>query len=252
MKGPWKGDHRISAGWRYSDGGGHFAWDVACPRGTELYALGSGQVVDCNDGEPDPAPKRYPGMPSNWIILKFTFPAGPYKGKTGYAYYQHLAKRGVRVKRGQRVKKGQLIGLSGSSGNSSGPHLHLVILKPGFVMSRATRYAYLSNPNMVVWRPDVAWGNVRYDKTIDVYAQKLKPGVKNSSSVRFLRYTLLKRGFMTPGPFTPKRPGNDYTMRVSKAVERWQRKKGHKPTGVMTNAQIKQYFTPNTRVELHY
>ena len=40
-------------------------------------------------------------------------------------YYAHLSARGVRV--GQQVAAGQVIGRSGSTGNSSGPHLHYEI-----------------------------------------------------------------------------------------------------------------------------
>jgi murein DD-endopeptidase MepM/ murein hydrolase activator NlpD len=38
--------------------------------------------------------------------------------------YGHLANKGALVKVGERVKEGQVIGLSGNSGASTGPHLH--------------------------------------------------------------------------------------------------------------------------------
>ncbi len=69
---------------------------------------------------------------------------------------------------GQKVKQNDRIGVSGSSGNSSGPHLHIVPLKPGYTMKRDTRYAYMSNPNMVVWEPSAAWGNTDYGKDADM------------------------------------------------------------------------------------
>lgn len=201
--GPWKGDHRLSTTWRYSSGSAHYSWDVACPRGTELYAIGNGTIVDCADGQPDPAPRRYSGVPSNWIILRFTFPSGPYAGKTGYAYYQHLTKGGVLVRRGQSVRKGQLIGKSGSSGNSTGPHLHLTILKPGYTMNRSTRYSYMSRPSMVVWPLNNAWKGTSYSgggrtrssahaSGKQVVLRNLKYGTRNSNSVKLLKAAINK------------------------------------------------------------
>lgn len=41
-----------------------------------------------------------------------------------YSLYAHLQEKGVLVKHNQKVKKGQVIGLAGSTGNSTGCHLH--------------------------------------------------------------------------------------------------------------------------------
>lgn len=44
----------------------------------------------------------------------------------GYSGYAHLSR--TVAKSGQTVKRGQLIGYSGSTGNSSAPHLHFEVL----------------------------------------------------------------------------------------------------------------------------
>lgn len=250
--GPWDGTLNINTGWRYSSGIGHYSWDVACPMGTSLYALGDGVIVDCNDGVRD----QPPGIPagtgavSNWIILKFIAPKDSrYAGKVLYAYYQHLQQHGVKVKRGQRVKQGELIGLSGNSGNTTGPHLHLTILKPGFTMAFTTRYAYLNNPSMVVWEPVLAWKATKYGVRYEVHVSKLRLGEDNSRSVRDYRRALIVRGFLKPAVgLSVEKPGNKFTPACLEATKMWQRKRGFEPTGRLTLAQAKVFFQNNPHV----
>ena len=66
--------------------------------------------------------QKYKGY-GNYILLKHnsTF-------KTAYA---HLSKYGRGVRRGVRVTQGQIIGYVGSTGMSTGPHLHYEIIKDG-------------------------------------------------------------------------------------------------------------------------
>jgi murein DD-endopeptidase MepM/ murein hydrolase activator NlpD len=45
-----------------------------------------------------------------------------------YAAYAHLAPGSVRVDVGQHVKRGDVVGLVGSSGNSTAPHLHFQLM----------------------------------------------------------------------------------------------------------------------------
>jgi len=47
-----------------------------------------------------------------------------------HSAYLHLSRGSVRVKPGQRVEVGTLLGKSGNTGRSTGPHLHFVVQKP--------------------------------------------------------------------------------------------------------------------------
>ena len=54
-----------------------------------------------------------------------------YEGQTWVFRYAHLSK--ITVQKGQRVKAGEMIGRVGSTGNSTGPHLHFetIVKRPG-------------------------------------------------------------------------------------------------------------------------
>ncbi|MBU3015683.1 peptidoglycan DD-metalloendopeptidase family protein [Poseidonibacter lekithochrous] len=91
----------------------HLGTDFAAPRGRKIYAAAGGKVEF----------KGRKGGYGNTIIINH------HNGyKTLYAH-QNGFKKGL--KRGQRVKKGQHIGYVGTTGLSSGPHLHLGLYKNG-------------------------------------------------------------------------------------------------------------------------
>ncbi|MGP4003312.1 M23 family metallopeptidase [Streptomyces sp. 8N706] len=90
-------------------GGSHWAnkhsgQDFVVPTGTSVKAAHSGTVVEAGWG----------GSYGNNIVIKH--------GDRTYTQYGHLSQLGV--SQGQTVKTGQEIGKSGSTGNSTGPHLH--------------------------------------------------------------------------------------------------------------------------------
>lgn len=87
----------------------HHGVDYAAPTGTPVSAIGSGAVAF--------AGRR--GGYGNLIILKHW---------NGYStYYAHLSRIGKGIGRGAKVTQGQTIGYVGSTGNSTGPHLHFEI-----------------------------------------------------------------------------------------------------------------------------
>lgn len=139
----------LSAGKYYSSGTYHGAWDIACPTSTVLKAAMSGKVIGCNRG----VPKNQTGgsgSPSNWILIYTApFPGYPH-GVT--MYYQHLWTLAPEVKKGAKIKAGQVIGKTDNTGNSSGPHLHVHVMR-----GKQSRYALYSNHELTVYPPSKAW-----------------------------------------------------------------------------------------------
>jgi murein DD-endopeptidase MepM/ murein hydrolase activator NlpD len=88
----------------------HYGEDWACAMGTPIMAAGGGVVEEAG-------PK---GENGNYIRIRH---ANGYK--TGYAHMQKFAPG---VATGVRVRQGQIIGYVGSTGLSSGPHVHFEVL----------------------------------------------------------------------------------------------------------------------------
>ncbi|MFJ9041954.1 peptidoglycan DD-metalloendopeptidase family protein [Streptomyces sp. NPDC102406] len=87
--------------------GYHTGTDFVVPTGTAVKAVGAGTVVSAG----------WDGAYGNEVVIKHT------DGR--YSQYAHLSSLGVSA--GQSVTAGQQIGLSGATGNVTGPHLHFEI-----------------------------------------------------------------------------------------------------------------------------
>ncbi|MEP7071296.1 MAG: M23 family metallopeptidase [Verrucomicrobiota bacterium] len=83
--------------------------------GVPIFAALDGSVVAAHDGEPDMNTTTN-NLPANYVTLNH--------GNGQTTTYIHMKKGSVAVAMGQQVKAGQQIGLTGSSGNSTAPHLH--------------------------------------------------------------------------------------------------------------------------------
>ena len=108
------------------------------------------------------------------------------------------------------------------------------------------------NMNYLGWSEDINGRRIEFDDKIDVYVAKLHPGVDNSNSVRVLRKALIRRGYLVPARgLSIKKPGDKYTAAVQRAVRKWEKQKGFRPSGVLNNVQAKVFFAPNTKVQVH-
>ena len=99
----------------------HLGMDYAARRGTPVVAAGSGTVIYAAR------------LGSYGKLIKI-------RHKDGYeTRYAHLKSYRRGIKRGKRVKKGQTIGYVGTTGRSTGPHLHFELRKHGTAINPAQR-----------------------------------------------------------------------------------------------------------------
>jgi len=90
----------------------HTGQDFTAPVGTEIYATGNGVVEKV---------EFYGRGYGNNVIIRH-----------GYGYetlYGHMSK--INVREGQKINRGDVIGFVGSTGTSTGPHLHYEVIRNG-------------------------------------------------------------------------------------------------------------------------
>jgi len=212
----WPGARTLTAGEFYRSGAYHGAWDVAMPNWTPLYAVADGTIGDLytTAANNQPGVNPGPGSASNWRLLH-TWHAG----QQVTVFYQHLSPGTGGVSRGQRVKKGQLIGYSGNSGNSSGPHLHIAVIK-GWRYSW-DRYINYSDRSLTVYPPSKVW--LSPWASGPVYLSKLRFGVTGSDSVKRLQYRL-RRIYPRLSRLIGLKVTGNYDAKTDRLVRRHQRR----------------------------
>jgi len=102
--------------WPFSSGTGRVsqrlhddnAYDFAAPKGTPIYAIQDGTVLIADDS-------GYNGGYGEYVVIDFNDGA--------QAIFGHMSK--VATSAGDVVKKGDIIGYVGSTGRSTGPHVHI-------------------------------------------------------------------------------------------------------------------------------
>ena len=91
----------------------HTGTDFAAPTGTPILASGDGLVVRA----------QWCGGGGNCVKIKHN--------RVYQTVYAHMSKFGRGIKKGTKVKQGQIIGYVGSTGLSTGPHLHYEVIENG-------------------------------------------------------------------------------------------------------------------------
>jgi murein DD-endopeptidase MepM/ murein hydrolase activator NlpD len=125
---PIRAPHRLTSGFgmRFHpilrEWKAHKGVDLACPTGTRIHAAASGRVVSAG----------WRSVLGNAVIIDH---GGGWS--TVYGHCSRLA-----VSTGQDVKAGQVIGSVGSTGRSTGPHLHFGVRKYGTCIDPLTAGAY--------------------------------------------------------------------------------------------------------------
>ena len=91
----------------------HKGTDFAAPMGTPIMASGNGVVKKAG----------WCGGGGNCVVIKHN--------STYQTVYAHMSKFAKGIRKGTRVKQGQTIGFVGSTGKSTGPHLHYEVIVNG-------------------------------------------------------------------------------------------------------------------------
>ncbi len=116
---------RLSQGWGAASGANGYSFhnglDIAGPVGTPIYAAQTGTVLRAGWG----------GAYGNHVMIAHVI-----NGQVWTTVYAHMSS--VSVKAGQRVSQGQNLGGMGSTGNSTGSHLHFEIHRGGYSYSSSS------------------------------------------------------------------------------------------------------------------
>ncbi len=124
MRWPVSVSGRISSNYGYRSRGMHTGIDIACPYGTPVLAADSGTVI---------------------LVKRLTYSYGQYviidHGGSISTLYAHMS--AIHVSVGQSVSKGQQVGSVGSTGNSTGNHLHFEVRING---KHVNPWGYVSQP----------------------------------------------------------------------------------------------------------
>ncbi|PCI50420.1 MAG: peptidase M23 [Moraxellaceae bacterium] len=131
-------DHRITQSFNgnfsHTRRPNKYAVDIAMPVGTYIGASRAGTVIAVKDDYPMAGTTQYFLDKANYVSVL-------HEDGT-YAIYAHILLGSSMVKPGDTVKAGDKLARSGSSGFSTGPHLHFVIRKNEGFRTRSVRFVF--------------------------------------------------------------------------------------------------------------
>ncbi|HEX3054476.1 MAG TPA: M23 family metallopeptidase [Aggregatilineaceae bacterium] len=118
----------------------HAGIDLPNPVGEKVYAGGAGTVIYADDARsviPSTDLDVYSSY-GNCVLIEYDY---GYRGQHIWLLYAHMAT--LLVEKGQHVEQGDVIGLSGGTGDVSGPHVHMEV--------RMGTNSYFSVYNPLLW-----------------------------------------------------------------------------------------------------
>jgi murein DD-endopeptidase MepM/ murein hydrolase activator NlpD len=168
----------------------HTGLDIKMPVGTPILAAGPGKVVWAGYGLfygrydlEDPYGQA--------VMIRHDF---GFQGSTLYTVYAHLDE--VYVVQDQYIKTGELLGLSGKTGVTSGPHLHFEV--------RIDQDGFFATYNPELWLvPPQGWG-VLAGRVMNTGGRKVEGQlviVRPKNSEQFWRANSYHRGYINSDPY---------------------------------------------------
>ncbi|WP_299402784.1 M23 family metallopeptidase [Acaryochloris sp. IP29b_bin.148] len=122
-----------------------YAYDYAAGIGTPVYAMRAGRVISIQDKYPDRGGGKEQIHRFNHVWLEHD------QGyRSAYVHLQQGFQQRMNLKVGDQVKAGQIIGYSGNSGWSTGPHLHVEVHRADerFRFTQTVPFAISSSCNL--------------------------------------------------------------------------------------------------------
>jgi murein DD-endopeptidase MepM/ murein hydrolase activator NlpD len=168
----------------------HKGMDIKIPDGTPILAAGPGRVVWAGyglfSGKYDPDDPY-----GQAVMIRHNF---GFQGTRLYTVYAHLDR--VDVQQDQYIDAGRLLGLSGQTGKTSGPHLHFEV--------RLNQDGFFSTLNPELWLvPPQGWG-VLAGRVMNTGGRKVEGQmviVRTDQSEQWWRANSYHRGYVNSDPY---------------------------------------------------
>jgi murein DD-endopeptidase MepM/ murein hydrolase activator NlpD len=158
-----------------------YAVDFAMPVGSAVVAARAGVVIDVT------LRHREGGFSTSFIDKANTVAIVHDDGTV--AEYAHLSPGPDLVKPGQRVAVGELLGYSGNTGYSSGPHLHFIVSRPTVTDRKVTRVSvpvqfYANDPAIRFSAQSGTTLTANYRTPVVAQGQPARGGIANTATGR--------------------------------------------------------------------
>lgn len=151
-----------SSGW-------HNGVDIACPASTNIYAAADGEIFNADTAA------NSDGYGNRCIILHSD-------GKA--TLYAHMVSKAI-PKVGEKVQKGQLIGRVGSTGKSTGPHLHFTVLADFMINQNIYYKGNLLDPVIVCGMGNLKWGSTATPTVVtETVDKKAESAIKDDTEFK--------------------------------------------------------------------